>query len=133
MPTGAIETQKVEEWDSVFAINTKGVFLAVKAVIPHFRSRATGGKIVCTSSITGPITGMPRMAAYGATKAAIGGFVKGAAIELAKHKININIVEPGNIFTPSLAALSPQYIKDTEACIPQGHLGTPEDIGYAVC
>jgi 3-oxoacyl-[acyl-carrier protein] reductase len=98
--------------------------------LPYLKKSASG-RIVVTSSITGPITGYPGWAHYGATKAAQLGFLRTAAIELARDGITINAVLPGNIYTEGLANMSEDYLNATKACIPLGRLGAVEDIGHA--
>jgi 3-oxoacyl-[acyl-carrier protein] reductase len=89
------------------------------------------GRVVVTSSITGPITGYPGWSHYGASKAAQLGFLRTAAIELAPKRITINAIMPGNIATEGLADMGEEYIRGMEAVIPQHRLGTVEDIGHA--
>ena len=89
------------------------------------------GRIVVTSSITGPITGYPGWAHYGASKAAQLGFLRTAAMELAPDKITINAVLPGNIITEGLDGLGQDYLDGMTASIPQRRLGTTADIGHA--
>jgi 3-oxoacyl-[acyl-carrier protein] reductase len=119
-----------QDIDSIFATNVKGCMLTVKACIPHLE-RSGHGRVILTSSITGPITGFPGWSHYGATKAAQLGFLRTAAIELAARGITINAVMPGNIETEGLDELGPEYRKTMEAAIPQGRLGKVEDIGNA--
>jgi len=116
--------------DDIFATNVKGTMLSVKACLPSLE-RSGHGRVVVTSSITGPITGYPGWSHYGATKAAQLGFLRTAAIELAPKGITINAVMPGNIETEGLAELGPEYREKMESSIPQRKLGTVEDIGYA--
>jgi 3-oxoacyl-[acyl-carrier protein] reductase len=119
-----------EDIDAIFATNVKGTMLSVKACLPALE-RSGHGRVVVTSSITGPITGFPGWSHYGATKAAQLGFVRTAAIELAGKGITINAVMPGNIETEGLAELGPEYRQQMEMSIPQGKLGKVEDIGNA--
>jgi 3-oxoacyl-[acyl-carrier protein] reductase len=117
-----------EDIDAIFATNVKGTILAVKAALDPLEASGHG-RVVLTSSITGPITGFPGWSHYGATKAAQIGFLRTAAIELAARNITINAVMPGNIVTEGLDELGPQYRATMEAMIPQRRLGTVEDIG----
>jgi 3-oxoacyl-[acyl-carrier protein] reductase len=89
------------------------------------------GRIVVTSSITGPTTGFPGWSHYGASKAAQLGFIRTAAIELAPKKITINAVLPGNVITEGLEAQGQDYLDTMSASIPLRRLGTPADIGHA--
>ena len=119
-----------QDIDAIFATNVKGTMLSVKACLGALE-RSGHGRVVVTSSITGPITGFPGWSHYGATKAAQLGFLRTAAIELAVKGITINAVMPGNIATEGLAELGPEYRQKMESSIPQRKLGTVEDIGYA--
>ncbi len=118
------------QWDQVLDINLKGTFLSVTACLAGLRARGRG-RIVVTSSITGPITGYPGWSHYGASKAGQLGFVRTAAIELARDNITINAVLPGNIRTEGVEQLGEQYIARMTAAIPQRRLGTVEDVAYA--
>ncbi len=119
------------EWDHVMAVNLRSSFLAVKATIPHFR-RNGGGRVILTSSITGPITGYRGWTHYGASKAAQLGFMRSAAMELAKDKVTINAVLPGNIVTEGFEGNGPEYMAAMEASVPLGRLGSVDDIANAV-
>ena len=81
-----------------------GAFLSVKSVLPAMKDQKKG-KIVITSSVTGPVVAMPGFSHYGAAKSGLSGFIRTAAIELAKHQININAIEPGNIMSEGMEAL----------------------------
>ena len=116
--------------DEIFAINVRGTMLSVKACMPALE-RSGHGRVIITSSITGPITAYPGWSHYGATKAAQLGFLKSAAVELAPRGITINAVMPGNIETEGLAEMGPDYRAAMEASIPQKKIGTVEDIGHA--
>ncbi|HJO93114.1 MAG TPA: 3-oxoacyl-ACP reductase FabG [Victivallales bacterium] len=129
-PSSLIEIMTEEEWDTVNSVNLKGTFLSLKACLPVMKKN-NYGKIVLTSSITGPITGYPGWSHYGATKAGMLGFMRTSALELAKYNITINAVLPGNIYTEALNDLGENYIKTMEKSIPLKKLGTIEDIGYA--
>lgn len=118
------------EWDEVMAINLKSSFLCVKASIPHFE-KAGKGRVVLTSSITGPITGFPGWAHYGASKSGQLGFLKTAAMELSRYNTTINAVMPGNIYTEGLQDLGQDYLDTMAASIPLKRLGVVEDIGNA--
>ena len=129
-PQTKIEELSPEDWDHVMATNLKGTFLAIKACLPHLK-KSDQGRVVITSSITGPVTGFPGWAHYGATKAGQLGFMRTVAIELAKYAITVNAVLPGNILTEGLIALGPEYERSMAAAIPLKKLGTVEDIGHA--
>lgn len=129
-PSSFVEDISEKEWDEVQAVNVKGMFLAVQKCLPLMK-RQNYGRIVLTSSITGPVTGYRGWAHYGASKAAMLGFMRTAAIECAKHNITINAVLPGSILTDGMISLGQEHIRGMEKSIPMGRLGDPEDVGYA--
>jgi 3-oxoacyl-[acyl-carrier protein] reductase len=118
------------EWDQVMDVNLKGTFLSVQACLPALKARGKG-RVVVTSSITGPITGNAGWSHYAASKAGQLGFLRTAAIELAPHNITINAVLPGNILTEGLVGLGPEYMAQMTSAIPMRRLGSVEDVAYA--
>jgi 3-oxoacyl-[acyl-carrier protein] reductase len=116
--------------DSIFATNVKGTMLTVKACIPYLEASGHG-RVILTSSITGPITGFPGWSHYGASKAAQLGFLRTACIELAPKRITVNAVLPGNVESEGMDELGPEYRASMEASIPLGRLGYPSEIGAA--
>jgi 3-oxoacyl-[acyl-carrier protein] reductase len=119
-----------DDIDAIFATNVKGCMLTVKACMSHLE-RSGHGRVILTSSITGPITGFPGWSHYGATKAAQLGFLRTACIELASKGITINAVLPGNVLSEGLDELGEDYLASMTASIPLGRLGTVEEIGAA--
>ncbi|MBT4889749.1 MAG: 3-oxoacyl-ACP reductase FabG [Rhodospirillales bacterium] len=118
------------EWDYVMSTNLKSTFLCVKACIPEFE-KSKSGRVVLTSSITGPVTGYPGWTHYGASKSGQLGFLKTAAMELSRYNTTINAVMPGNIYTEGLQDLGQDYLDTMAASIPLKRLGQVEDIGNA--
>ena len=129
-PDATLVTMTEADMDQVFDTNIKGTLLSVQACIPALTASGRG-RVILTSSITGPITGYPGWAHYGASKAAQLGFMRTAAIELAPRGITVNAVLPGNVVTEGLAELGEEYRTAMEMSIPQRRLGEVEDIGYA--
>jgi 3-oxoacyl-[acyl-carrier protein] reductase len=129
-PQAKLEDMTSEQWDEVIGTNLKGCFHSVKACVPYLKS-SDQGRVVLTSSITGPVTGFPGWSHYGASKSGQLGFMHTACIELAKYGITVNAVMPGNIITEGLAGLGEDYLKTMAASIPLKRLGTVEDIGHA--
>jgi 3-oxoacyl-[acyl-carrier protein] reductase len=129
-PDVKLADMTAEDIDEIFATNVRGMMLSIRACLPALE-QSGHGRVVVTSSITGPITGYPGWSHYGATKAAQLGFLRTAAIELAPKGITINAIMPGNIATEGLAELGDEYRRKMEASIPQGRLGTVQDIGHA--
>ncbi len=130
LPNTPLAEMTEEDIDLVLACNLKGTMFAVQACMPALEASGRG-RVVLTSSITGPITGYPGWSHYGASKAAQLGFLRTAAIELAPKRITMNAVLPGSILTDALADLGEDFLRETEACIPQHRIGGVEDIGYA--
>ena len=130
-PQSRIADMDPDEWDEVQRVNLKSSFLVVKAAIPEFEKQSKG-RVILTSSITGPITGLPGFAHYGASKAGQVGFMRTAALELSKLNVTINAVLPGNIYTEGLAALGEGYLTKMANAIPLGRLGTVDEVGSAV-
>jgi 3-oxoacyl-[acyl-carrier protein] reductase len=118
-------------WDLVMDVNAKGTLHAVQACLPAMLARQYG-RIVLTSSITGPVTGFPGFAHYGASKAAMLGMMRSAAIELAQSGITINAVMPGNVRTPGVDAVGDEHARRMLAAIPMRDFADPVDIGWAV-
>jgi 3-oxoacyl-[acyl-carrier protein] reductase len=131
-PWSLIETTSVEEWDRVLAVNLRGTFLAARAALPAMRSQGYG-RMVFTSSITGPRVTMPGHGHYSASKAGINGFIRAAALEFSPYGITVNGVEPGNVLTEAIKEhRSAAYVRSMEEAVPLGRLGTPDDVAAAV-
>ena len=129
-PDAKLRDMTAEQWDEVLGTNLKACFLSIKACMPHLGASGAG-RIILTSSITGPLTGFPGWTHYGASKSGQLGLMRTAAIELAKDGITINAVLPGNIATEGLADLGEAFLATMAASIPLRKLGTVEDIGNA--
>src|SRR5580692_7451582 len=121
----------VADWDQVMAINVRGALVAIQACVPKMTEQGYG-RIVLTSSITGSVVGQPGYAHYGASKAAMLGLMRSAAVEVAGQGITINAVLPGNIRTPGFADLGAEHKRRMLAAIPANRFGEPEDVGLAV-
>ncbi|HEX6120172.1 MAG TPA: SDR family oxidoreductase, partial [Dongiaceae bacterium] len=131
-PWTLIENIEPEEWDSVLAVNLKGTYLAARAVLAPMKVQGYG-RMIFTSSITGPRVTSPGHGHYSASKAGINGFIKAAALEFAGFGITVNGVEPGNILTEGVQeGRSAAFIKSMADMVPLGRLGTPRDVANAV-
>ena len=131
-PQARLDTMTEADWDQMHGINLKGMFFMVQAALEPMRQQRYG-RIVITSSITGPITGFPGWSHYGASKAGQLGFMRSAALEVANQGITINAVMPGNILTEGLADQGETYLDQMRSAIPTHTLGEPDDIGHAAC
>jgi 3-oxoacyl-[acyl-carrier protein] reductase len=131
-PWTLIEKITPEEWDRVLAVNLRGAYLAARAALPPMKAKRSG-RMVFTSSITGPRVTSPGHGHYAASKAGINGFIRSAALEFAAYGITVNGVEPGNILTEGMKAQrSAAFIESMEDAVPLGRLGTPRDVANAV-
>ena len=131
-PWTLIENIEPAEWDNVLGVNLKGTYLAARAALAPMKAQKYG-RMVFTSSITGPRVTSPGHGHYSASKAGINGFIKAAALEFAGYGITVNGVEPGNILTEGVQrGRSPAFIKSMADMIPLGRLGTPRDVANAV-
>jgi 3-oxoacyl-[acyl-carrier protein] reductase len=129
-PSAKLDVMTEQEWDDIFNVNAKGMLFSIQAALDALK-QSGAGRIVITSSITGPVTGYPGWAHYGATKSAQLGFMRTAAVELARDGITVNAVLPGNIYTEGLQDLGEDYLNTMKASIPMKRLGDVEDIGNA--
>jgi NAD(P)-dependent dehydrogenase (short-subunit alcohol dehydrogenase family) len=133
---GPLTESTVEQYNRVFDINVKGVFLSMKYEIPALL-KTGGGSIVNTSSVLGSI-GMPGMSLYAATKHAVNGLTKVAALETAKQGIRVNTVSPAAIETEMIQRIAGPPSAETDArkqataLHPVGRIGKPEEIASAV-
>ena len=127
-----VEETTVENWDTVFAVNSTAIMLGTKTAIPAMRKNG-GGSVVNVSSIFG-IVGSPAGAAYHASKGAARTFSKAAAVQYAPDNIRVNSVHPGFTDTPmTLDIHSQKEIRDArEKMTPLGRLGLPDDIAYGI-
>lgn len=130
-PAVALAAMTDTDWDRVMDINVKGALHTIQACLPAMRERGYG-RIVLTSSITGPIVGAPELAHYAASKAAILGLMRSAALELVGDGITVNAVQPGNVRTPGIEAFGSEFIADMVKSIPMKRLAEPADVGWAV-
>lgn len=130
-PQASLREMTAADVNEIVGVNLRGTILNVRACLPAMEG-AGWGRIILTSSITGPITGHAGWSHYGATKAAQLGFMRTAAIELAPHGITINAVLPGNIATEGLGGVSDDYASDVLQTIPLGRLGTAREVAHAV-
>jgi 3-oxoacyl-[acyl-carrier protein] reductase len=129
-PAAKIGEMSAAEFDEVMGVNLRGTFLSVRACLPEL-TKTGRGRIVVTSSITGPNTGYPGWSHYGASKAGQLGFMRTAAIEFAPLGITINAILPGNIATEGLLSLGAEYAASMAAAIPMKRLGSVADIANA--
>jgi 3-oxoacyl-[acyl-carrier protein] reductase len=130
------------QWDEAFAVNARAVFLCAQVAARHMIARGRGGRIINLSSIAARV-GFRFQSHYCAAKAAVLGFTRALALELAPHGITVNAVCPGAVDTPMLekalkesSALSgvrpEEYRRMVLSSIPLGRLQEPEDVASLV-
>ena len=129
---GTIEHMPLDAYRSVIDVNQVGCFLGMQAVIPALRASG-GGSIVNTSSVAG-IIGVGGIAAYAASKFAVRGMTKVAALELGRDGIRVNSIHPGGIDTdmlhlPELGEVDPASTYDTQ---PIARIGRPDEVAQLV-
>lgn len=131
--TSLIE-QTVEDFDKVYAVNTRGVFLGLKHVLPVMIKQEYGS-VINTSSIDG-LRGSPKMAAYAASKHAVVGLTKTAALEVARKNVRVNSIHPSPVDTQMMRSIeaeanpdNPESVKGAYSkAIPLGRYGDSSDI-----
>ena len=123
-----------EVFDRLMAVNVKGPFLGLKAVIPEM-IKSDGGSVIITSSVAG-VRGGPRLAPYVTSKHAVIGLMKSAAKEFATHNIRVNTVNPSPVGTRMIESIEkglrpedPDSVREAmRANIPLGRYAQPEDV-----
>jgi len=121
---------KPEQWDRVMATNVNGLYHCCQAALrPMIRQRY--GRIVNMSSVVG-LTGNAGQTNYAASKAAVLGFTKSLAREIASRNITVNAVAPGYISTDMTESLAEELKNELIASVPLGRIGRPEDVAACV-
>ncbi len=121
-----------ETLEATLRVNLQACFWLTQAAIPHMQKRG-GGRIIVTSSVTGPRVAFPGLSHYAASKAGVNGFVRSAALELAPDRITVNGIEPGFIAKPDRGTMSTAEARARiETYIPLGEMGKPDDIAWAM-
>jgi len=135
IPLGSITESGPDDWDSVMAVDGRGMFLTCKYAIEAMLESG-GGSIVCLSSISG-MAGQSRQSTYGPAKFVATGLTKHLAVEWADKGIRVNAVAPGTIWTERVRSLpdepgGTEYIEEIKKQHPMGRLGEPEEVARAI-
>jgi 3-oxoacyl-[acyl-carrier protein] reductase len=131
-PIHSVEEMPDPVLDQTLSVNMKAGFWLTQAALPFFR-RQGGGRIIFTSSVTGPTVAMPGTSNYAASKGGMNAFIRTAALELARENITVNGVEPGYIMTQAMGLLADEEeLKEMASLIPAGKIGIPDDIAYTM-
>jgi NAD(P)-dependent dehydrogenase (short-subunit alcohol dehydrogenase family) len=128
--TAGVETETIEGWQQILAVNQTGVFLGMKHSVPLMK-RAGGGSIVNTSSIWG-VAGTEEYIGYQATKGAVRLMTRSAALTHARDNIRVNSVVPGLVMTPMLDDEPEESIASVVEMTPLGRGADPREISYGV-
>jgi 3-oxoacyl-[acyl-carrier protein] reductase len=129
---GPVDGYSEADLETVLAINLKACFRLSAACIPYFRKQKWG-RLLFTSSVTGPRVAMPGTSYYAASKGGINAFIRTVALEVARDGITVNGVEPGYIRTAAMELLADEAgMAQMAKYIPLGYIGAPEDIAYAM-
>ena len=129
-PQKSFSEMTPQDWSTVVGVNQSGTFYFTKAFIQGMVERRYG-KIVNITSISGPVVAFPNLVHYSATKAAISGFTKALALEMAPYGINVNAVAPGPIDVSDGKADKAMFVQILRA-IPLGRIGKPKDVSALV-
>lgn len=133
-PRARTERYPAEEFKKVLEVNVMGLFNCMQAVLPHFLSKKSGN-IVNLASVAG-LNGFSGHIGYSASKHAVVGMTRSAAVEYAKHGIRINAVCPSFTLTPMLESAmvndDTNYLDALQNAIPMKRFGKPEEIADAI-
>ncbi len=121
---------KEEDWDTVVGVHLKGAFNCIQAVAPHMIENRYG-KIINISSMWGK-SGAVSEIAYSSAKAGVIGLTKSVARELGRYQINVNVVLPGMILTPTISKMAEKYQNRIIENTPLGRIGQPEEVAHVV-
>jgi len=119
-----------EDWDAVLGVHLKGTLNCIQAVAPHMIENRSG-KIINLSSVWGKIGALSEIS-YSSAKAGIIGLTKSVARELGRHQINVNVVLPGLILTPTIAKMPEKYQNKIVEETPLKRIGQPEEVASVV-
>lgn len=132
-PGGALQDLQATDFDRLFAVNVRGTWLGMKYQIPHMLSSG-GGSIINLAS-TAALVGLPFVSIYSATKHAVAGLTKSAALELAAHGIRVNAIAPGPVDTGLLHTMragKQHIVQATPAKVPMERVARPDEMAGAV-
>lgn len=118
-----------EDWERLYQINLKHIFIVTHAMLPLIKKSGKGGSIINVSSIEG-FRGIPNGVVYGAFKAGVTGFTQSLAVELGPEGIRVNTIAPETTDTEQVQVTNwtkPEYRSHTKQWIPLGRFGVPDD------
>jgi 3-oxoacyl-[acyl-carrier protein] reductase len=123
-----------EQWALILDVNLNGVWRCFRAAIPHMRGRRYG-RLLTTTSVSGPLQAWVQHTSYATSKAAIVGLVNSLSVELGPAGITVNAVAPGVVESPQsldpVNSLGPGGVAAQAGLVPVGRVGTADDVAYA--
>lgn len=132
-PAAPLQDYSAEDFDALFSINVRGTFLSMKYEIPHLLDAGKGSIINLAS--TAALAGLPLVAPYAASKHAVAGLTKSAALELAANNIRVNAIAPGPVDTGLLHTMRANRTKvgfAGAAKVPMDRIASPDEMCGAV-
>ncbi|MEU8487435.1 glucose 1-dehydrogenase [Streptomyces sp. NPDC048641] len=123
----SLENVTEEHFDKIFNVNVKGALFTVQKALPLLND---GASVILVGSVAG-VKGTPAFSVYGASKAAVRNFVRGWTVELKDRRIRCNVLSPGPIETPLVAAQPQDAIAKIASTIPMGRMGEPDEVAKA--
>ena len=129
---GPVHERTAEEFDSLMAVNLRGVFFGLRHEIPHMLRH--GGGAICNTASQAGLTGLGAVAIYAASKHGVVGLTKSAALDMAQQNIRINGVAPGPIDTGLLHRMVDGKVpmEAIAAQVPMGRIAQPEEVAAAI-
>lgn len=128
------ETVSDESWGLILDVNLNGVWRSFRAAIPYMRA-ARFGRLLASSSVSGPLQAWPQHASYAASKGGVSALISTLAVELGPYGITANAVAPGVIESPQsldpVNSLGPEGVAAQAQLVPVGRVGKPEDAAAA--
>ena len=125
-----LHEQSVEDFDKLMGINVRGVFLCMKSEIQQMLTQ--GGGVIVNNSSMGGLIAFPGIGPYIASKHAVMGLTRSAALDYAKQNIRINAVNPGMIATDMMDRLTNGNPEQMASSVPMGRFGQPEEIAATI-
>jgi 3-oxoacyl-[acyl-carrier protein] reductase len=127
---GSLLKVKEEDWDAILGVHLRGTLNCIQAVVPHMIENSYG-KIVNISSVWGK-SGAVSEVSYSTAKAGIIGLTKSVARELGRYQINVNVILPGLILTPTISRMAEKYQNMIIENTPLKRIGQPEEVANVV-
>jgi len=126
-PSAVLDKMTLRDWRHVIDVNLTGTFIVLKS-LSEIIKKQRNGRVIFISSIAGDEIGYPGYAHYTSSKSGMNGLMRTAALELAKHNITVNSIDPGNILNEDAFTVSKADMDEMLMAIPLGRVGKPIDV-----